>query len=217
MFTFYKFVEKAEKSAEFTLNNDDKTKLQMMTNYFDNIQSSKDKQKKAYEMITESNEEIENIVLIISMIANEYEQHYTTKKKGKASYLLGILITALNKSCIPWKKLVHLINSKNSDYRKCLESILGIKCFYELIVNSIDKYFKSLVQIEETYMIDPNHSENELKHLKNLQLSDILLIFHFIIHSDYSIEVSHKFFDENNDLNPAFVNFLKSSLKILDM
>lgn len=216
MYKFNIIEEETAKTVNRTLDIQDNTKLQLLVKYVDGIQSSKEKQGKIFEMITMDNEEIDEIGTIFEIIASESEEEEMTEIKGKATYLIAILVASL-KSAIVWKKIIKLINSRNV-YKQHLDEFLSLECIHSRIMDAIDQYFKALVQIDEDFILDIEALPREFSHLQSIKLTEMIIILHHLLnHQDIGAIVSQKFLGEHNDLSPDFVKFLHASFRIIDM
>jgi hypothetical protein len=218
MYKFDNFGEKAEKAASRTIDHEDQTRLQMLTKFASKIHTSRHEQQKIYEMITtHGHDGHDEFGTIMQMIAFEQEKELRSSERGKATYLIAILITALDKSGVVWDKIIRLIDSRNV-HKQYLDAVLAQKVVFNKIIDSIDRYFKSLVQYEDAFQSDVDNVPEDMRHLCDMQLSGMVIILHYLInHEAVGAAASARIFGEHNDLSPEFTKYLRSTLRIIDM
>lgn len=158
------------------------SEVKIYKNLLKDISTCKETQNK-WMLIMKDRGKMREFKMLLIIIKQDFKEEL--HEKGTAYYLVGIFMHCLNHFEF-WQKLALIIGSeKFKSIREALKNVIGIKCIYKKIMETIELYFNSLQSVDNEYFIceeklPENNEKSEL--LKILPFNHVAIIVYFLLH-----------------------------------
>lgn len=163
---------------------------------------------------------IDELCIIFKIIDKNIEKERQRQESGVAAHLLAILLRNLEQSQELWKKIILILgNPQNTEIVDGFNLLLKRPPVISVLTNIIEEYLMSLCQIGDEFFVDIETivGEKKMKLYRSIELPHmILIIHHLLVLPETSHQFTKKIFNTFK-LSPAFIIFLKVSLRNLSL
>lgn len=163
---------------------------------------------------------IDELCIIFKIIDKNIEKERQRQESGVAAHLLAILLRNLEQSQELWKKIILILgNPQNTEIVDGFNLLLKRPPVISVLTNIIEEYLMSLCQIGDEFFVDIETivGEKKMKLYRSIELPHmILIIHHLLVLPETSHQFAKKIFNTFK-LSPAFIIFLKVSLRNLSL
>lgn len=163
---------------------------------------------------------IDELSVIFKIIDKNIEKERQRQESGVAAHLLAILLRNLEQSQELWRKMILIVgNPQNTEIVDGFNLFLKRPPVISALTNIIEEYLMSLCQIGDEFFVDIETivDEKKMKLYRSIELPHMILIIHHLLNLP---ETSHHFANRifnTFELSPAFIIFLKVSLRNLSL
>lgn len=161
---------------------------------------------------------IKELATIFRVIDKNLDTERQARKKGLAVHFFALLLGNLLHSHELWKKLVKIIGDPaHAETLNAFNKVLNQKFVYVRMTDVIEEYMKSVCQLGDQFLVAIDSvAEKKKRIFSSIELPHMILIIHHLLnHPKASPYVFERVFT-TFDLNPAFIGFLKLSLRNLN-
>jgi hypothetical protein len=197
----------------------DTLKKCLLTEIFSDLTSSPDLQVNLNTIINDE-KSTEIVGMIFEIIGNEQQDEHN---RGVKLTLLRLILHDLECSKNLWNKMIQIVSnpSKFATYKHAFDSAIKIKCVFNKIIEGFELYFKSLIQINNTFVIDVEYSSakniEKFKFFNEMELQQFLILLRYLLNHEDVAKLTTDRILNSSIYSSEFIAYLKKAINILNI